>query len=90
MRKISEYAGPKRWNDFDRWKSERDDSKRKRSHFTMWSMLASALSWEMMTLCDPSTVGILTNKEMIAVNQDPRNTAFKLKILTVLKYGLNL
>lgn len=65
-------AGPGGWNDFDMMEvgngmSDEED----RSHFAMWSMLASPLIMgNDLRLASKETVKILTNKEVIAVNQD--------------------
>jgi alpha-galactosidase len=79
---IRKYAGPDGWNDFDMMEVGNGMTvSENRSHFTMWCMLASALIMgNDVRSADPSTVGILTNKEMIAVNQDPLGIqAFKYK-----------
>jgi alpha-galactosidase len=73
QKNIRQYAGPDHWNDPDMlevgngMKVNED-----RAHFSMWCMLAAPL----MTGNDlgnmtPQTAGILTNKAVIAVDQDP-------------------
>ncbi len=70
---IRQYAGPGHWNDPDMlevgngMKYNED-----KAHFSLWCMLAAPLmagnNLEKMT---PETTGILTNKDAIAVDQDP-------------------
>jgi alpha-galactosidase len=79
---IRKYAGPDGWNDFDMMEVGNGMTvSENRSHFTMWCMLASALIMgNDVRSADPSTIGILTNKDMISVNQDPLGIqAFKYK-----------
>lgn len=73
MRKdIRKAAGPGHWNDFDMMEvgngmTDAED----RSHFAMWSMLASPLIMgNDLRTASEETVKTLTNKEVIAVNQD--------------------
>lgn len=73
MRKdIRKVAGPGHWNDFDMMEvgngmTDAED----RSHFAMWSMLASPLIMgNDLRKASKETVKTLTNKEVIAVNQD--------------------
>jgi alpha-galactosidase len=73
MRKdIRKYSGPDHWNDFDMMEvgNEMNDTEDK-SHFAMWCMLASPLfTGNDYRKMSKETLKILTNKEMIAVNQD--------------------
>jgi len=69
---LRKYAGPGHWNDMDMMEvgngmTEAED----RSHFSLWAMLASPLiaGNDLRTMSD-STRKILTNKDMIAINQD--------------------
>jgi len=74
MRKdIRKYAGPDGWNDFDMMEVGTGMTvNENRTHFTLWCMLASALTMgNDIRTADPSTVAILTNKDMISINQDP-------------------
>jgi alpha-galactosidase len=80
--KISDYAKPSRWNDPDMlivgkvgWsgnlRTTRLTPNEQYTHITLWSLLASPL----LIGCDISqmddfTLGLLTNDEVIAVNQD--------------------
>lgn len=83
MRKdIRKFAGPDGWNDFDMMEVGNGMTvSENRSHFTLWCMLASALIMgNDIRKDDPSTVAILTNKDMISINQDPLGIqAFKYK-----------
>jgi alpha-galactosidase len=69
---LREYAGPGHWNDPDMMEvgnamSVNED----RAHFSMWAMLAAPLiAGNDLRDMTPETIGILTNKEVIAVNQD--------------------
>lgn len=73
MRKdIRKYSGPDHWNDFDMMEvgNEMNDTEDK-SHFAMWCMLASPLfSGNDYRKMSKETLAILTNKNLIAVNQD--------------------
>jgi alpha-galactosidase len=73
MRKdIRKYSGPDHWNDFDMMEvgNEMNHTEDK-SHFAMWCMLSSPLftgnDYRKMT---KETLALLTNKELIAINQD--------------------
>ena len=73
MRKdIRKAAGPGHWNDYDMMEvgNGMTDSE-DRSHFAMWSMLASPLIMgNDLRSATKETIKTLTNKEVIAVNQD--------------------
>lgn len=73
MRKdIRKYSGPDHWNDFDMMEvgNEMNDTEDK-SHFAMWCMLSSPLiAGNDFRKMSKETLAILTNKELIAVNQD--------------------
>jgi len=73
MRKnIRKAAGPGHWNDLDMMEvgngmTDAED----RTHFAMWSMLASPLIMgNDLRTASKETIKTLTNKEVIAVNQD--------------------
>ena len=73
MRKnIRQYSGPDHWNDFDMMEVghgmiESED----RAHFSMWCMLASPLiAGNDLRSMSAKTISILTDKDLIAVNQD--------------------
>ncbi len=69
---IRKFAGPGHWNDYDMMEvgngmTDAED----RSHFAMWSMLASPLIMgNDLRTASKETVKTLANKEVIAVNQD--------------------
>jgi len=69
---LRNHAGPDHWNDPDMMEvgngmSENED----RAHFSLWSMLAAPLiAGNDLRKMGPQTREILTNKEVIAVNQD--------------------
>lgn len=73
MRKdIRKYSGPDHWNDFDMLEVGNGMTfAEDKSHFTMWSMLASPLiAGNDFRKMSKETLSILTNKEIIAINQD--------------------
>lgn len=68
------YAGPGHWNDPDMLEVGNgglsDDEAR--AHFSLWAMMASPLiAGNDLAAMSPATHDILTNREVIAVNQDP-------------------
>ena len=70
---LRKYAGPGHWNDPDMLEvgngmPENED----RAHFTLWCMMAAPLILgnDVRDMSD-ATKAILTNKEVIAVDQDP-------------------
>ena len=70
---LRNYAGPDHWNDADMMEIGNGMSVNEdRAHFSMWCMLASPLiaGNDIRTMSD-ETRNILTNKEAIAINQDP-------------------
>lgn len=73
MRKdIRKYSGPDHWNDFDMMEvGDGMTNTEDKAHFTMWSMMASPLiAGNDFRKMSKETLAILTNKELIAVNQD--------------------
>jgi alpha-galactosidase len=73
MRKdIRKFSGPDHWNDFDMLEVGNGMTNTEdKTHFTMWSMLASPLiAGNDFRKMSKETLAILTNKELIAVNQD--------------------
>lgn len=70
---LRKYAGPGHWNDPDMMEVGNGMSvSEDRAHFAMWSMLAAPLiAGNDLQNMTPETRDILTNKEMIAINQDP-------------------
>jgi alpha-galactosidase len=71
---LETYAGPGHWNDPDMLEVgnhvlSEDES---RAHFSLWCMLAAPLmAGNDLSHMDPATKAILTNKEVIAIDQDP-------------------
>ncbi|MDR3653629.1 MAG: glycoside hydrolase family 27 protein [Paludibacter sp.] len=69
---LRKYAGPGHWNDPDMLEvgngmTQNED----RAHFTMWCMIAAPLiSGNDLQKMTPETQSILTNKEVIALDQD--------------------
>ena len=73
MRKnIRNVAGPGHWNDFDMMEVGNGMTNAEdRTHFAMWSMLASPLIMgNDLRNATSETIKTLTNKEVISVNQD--------------------
>jgi alpha-galactosidase len=69
---IRGYSGPDHWNDFDMMEVGNGMSvSEDRSHFTLWCMLSSPLIMgHDLRKAGKETIGILTNREVIAINQD--------------------
>lgn len=73
MRKdIRQYSGPDHWNDFDMLEVGNGMTYQEdKSHFALWCLLASPLiAGNDLRKMTPQTKEILTNKELIAINQD--------------------
>jgi alpha-galactosidase len=71
---LEAYAGPGHWNDPDMLEvgNGRLTLAENRSHFSMWSMLAAPLlAGNDLTKMTPEIKDILTNRDVIAVDQDP-------------------
>ncbi|MCQ2134618.1 MAG: glycoside hydrolase family 27 protein [Bacteroidales bacterium] len=74
MAPLHEYAGPGHWNDAEMLEVGNGEMTKDEqiSHFAMWCMLAAPLmSGNDLRDMSLQTIEILTNKEAIAVNQDP-------------------
>lgn len=70
---LYKYAGPGHWNDPDMLEVGNSilNYTQSKTHFTMWAMMASPLmAGNDIRSMDKETDEILTNKEVIAVNQD--------------------
>jgi alpha-galactosidase len=71
---LAKYAGPGHWNDPDmlevgNGKLTLDEN---RFHMSLWAMLAAPLlAGNDLSQMKPEISGILTNREVIAINQDP-------------------
>jgi alpha-galactosidase len=72
-RPLAQYAGPGHWNDPDMLEVGRGMSADEdRSHFGMWAILAAPLiAGNDIRSMSTTTKAILTNPDVIAVNQDP-------------------
>ena len=84
--RLAEYAGPGHWNDADMlvvgrlgWGNLRDTrltTHEQVTHITLWSMIASPMLLGCdLTQLDDFTKTVLTNPEVLAVNQDPLGKA---------------
>jgi alpha-galactosidase len=70
---LSRYAGPGHWNDPDMLEvgNGRMKDEEYRVHMSLWSLLAAPLlAGNDLSKMTPETVSILTNKEVIALDQD--------------------
>ncbi len=71
---LEKFAGPGHWNDPDmlevgNGKLTMDEN---RLHFSLWAMLAAPLlAGNDLAHMNPDVLGVLTNQEVIAVDQDP-------------------
>jgi len=77
---LRKYAGPGHWNDPDMMEVGNGMcTSEDRAHFTMWAMLAAPLiTGNDLSKMNQETIDILTNEEVIAVNQDQMGVqAFK-------------
>jgi alpha-galactosidase len=71
---LSAYAGPGHWNDPDMLEVGNGSltETENRAHFSLWAMLAAPLiAGNDLTSMSAATKAILTNAEVIAVDQDP-------------------
>ena len=70
---LRQYAGPGHWNDPDMLEVGNGLSDAEnRAHFAMWCMMAAPLILgNDITAMSPETLAIITNKELIAIDQDP-------------------
>jgi alpha-galactosidase len=71
---LSAYAGPGHWNDPDMLEVGNGSltDTESRAHFSMWAMMAAPLiAGNDLTSMSATTKAILTNAEVIAVDQDP-------------------
>jgi len=70
---LAKYAGPGHWNDPDMLEVGNGgmSTEEYRTHFSLWCMLAAPLmAGNDLQNMTKETLGILTNKEMITINQD--------------------
>jgi alpha-galactosidase len=70
---LSQYAGPGHWNDPDMLEVGRGmTAEEDKSHFGLWAMLAAPLlTGNDITKMSATTKAILTNKDVIDIDQDP-------------------
>jgi len=70
---LRQYAGPDHWNDADMMEVGNGMTVNEdRAHFSLWAMLTSPLiAGNDIRKMSKETAAILTNKSVIAVNQDP-------------------
>ena len=80
---LEKYAGPDHWNDPDMLEVGNGSltESESRAHFSLWCMLAAPLfAGNDLSKMDMFTQDILTNMEMIAIDQDPLGKqGFKIK-----------
>ena len=81
---LRKYSGPGHWNDPDMLEVGNGMSPSEdRAHFTMWCMLdAPLISGNDLRSMNPQTLKILTDKDVLALNQDPLG-------IQALKYSSN-
>ena len=70
---LRQYAGPGHWNDPDMLEVGNGMTvPEDRTHFTLWCMMAAPLILgNDITNMTPETLAIITNREVIAIDQDP-------------------
>ncbi len=70
---LEKYAGPGHWNDPDMLEVGNGmTAAEDRTHFSMWCMLAAPLiAGNDLRKMSPQTTAILTDKELVAIDQDP-------------------
>lgn len=80
---LEKYAGPDHWNDPDMLEVGNGNLtiSESRAHFALWCMLAAPLfAGNDLAAMDQATLELLTNKELIAIDQDPLGKqGFKIK-----------
>jgi len=75
---LGQYAGPDHWNDLDMMEVGNEGLTliESRSHFTLWCMVASPLmAGNDLRVMSKAIAGILTDKDALAINQDPLGVA---------------
>jgi alpha-galactosidase len=71
---LAPFAGPGHWNDPDMLEvgNGKMNTEEYRTHMSLWAILAAPLlAGNDLTAMTPETLALLTNKEVIAVDQDP-------------------
>lgn len=75
---LGKFSGPGGWNDLDMLEVGNPGltTAESRAHFSLWAIVASPLmAGNDVRSMSPEIIDILTNKDVIAVNQDPKGTA---------------
>jgi alpha-galactosidase len=70
---LAKYAGPGHWNDPDMLEVGNGgmDAEEYRTHMSLWAILAAPLlAGNDLTTMTPETIALLTNREVIAIDQD--------------------
>ncbi|HKW57664.1 MAG TPA: glycoside hydrolase family 27 protein [Candidatus Acidoferrum sp.] len=70
---LAKYAGPGHWNDPDMLEvgNGKMNEEEYRTHMALWALLAAPLlAGNDLTAMTPETIAILTNREVIAIDQD--------------------
>jgi alpha-galactosidase len=71
---LSRFAGPGHWNDPDMLEVGNGGMKPEeyRTHISLWALLAAPLlAGNDLTQMSPETVALMTNRDLIAIDQDP-------------------
>jgi len=71
---LAQFAGPGHWNDPDMLEVGNGgmNTDEYRTHMSLWAILAAPLlAGNDLTSMTPETIALLTNKEVIAIDQDP-------------------
>jgi alpha-galactosidase len=71
---LAKYARPGHWNDPDMLMVGKTglDTEESRTQMSLWALLAAPLlAGNDLTKMTPEVIGLLTNREVIAINQDP-------------------
>lgn len=71
---LAQFAGPGHWNDPDMLEVGNGgmNTEEYRTHMSLWAILAAPLlAGNDLATMTPETIALLTNKEVIAINQDP-------------------
>jgi alpha-galactosidase len=72
---LARYAGPGHWNDPDMLEVGNGgmNEEEYRTHISLWALLAAPLlAGNDLSAMTPATTALLTNREVIAIDQDPR------------------
>jgi alpha-galactosidase len=72
---LARYGGPGHWNDPDMLEVGNGgmNEEEYRTHISLWALLAAPLlAGNDLTAMTPATAALLTNRELIAIDQDPR------------------